>query len=297
MKKAVAVVVTYNRKKLLEECINALLKQTSPLDIIIVDNFSTDGTEEVVKKYVGKNLKYYNTGANLGGAGGFNYGMKKAYGGKYDYCWIMDDDTIPNKDSLEAMLKKAKEIKDNFSFLSSVALWTDGSLCEMNIQGVSGNTIKNYKALNNNLMQIDYASFVSCFINMKYVKEIGYPITDFFIYGDDMEYTMRLSTKAPGYLNPDSIVTHKMGSNVGINIIDIEKNRVDRYFYNFRNLSYIYKKYNQKDYKMHKIKAHYLVLKALLKSKDAKFKRMRTIRKGIRAGKKFNPVIEYPKGK
>lgn len=295
MKKVVAVVVTYNRKVLLEECIKALKNQTSKLDIFIIDNFSTDGTEEMVKKYVDKNLKYYNTGANLGGAGGFNYGMKKAYEGKYDYCWIMDDDTIPNKDSLETMIDKAKEIKDNFSFLSSVALWKDGSLCSMNVQKVSSNAIENYKSLNHNLVQIDYASFVSCFINMKYIKEIGYPITDFFIYGDDMEYTMRLSTKAPGYLNPCSIVTHKMGSNVGINIIDIEKERLGRYFYNFRNLCYIYKKYNQKEYRIHKLKAHYLVLKILFKAKDAKLKRISVIKKGMRAGKKFNPAIEYPK--
>ncbi len=40
-----AVVVTYNRKVLLKECLDALLAQTRPLDsIIVVDNASTDGT-------------------------------------------------------------------------------------------------------------------------------------------------------------------------------------------------------------------------------------------------------------
>ena len=297
MNKTVAVVVTYNRKVLLEECINALIKQTNPLDIIIVDNFSNDGTEEVVKKYLSDNVKYYNTGANLGGAGGFNYGMKKATEGNYKYCWIMDDDTIPNSDALENMEKKAQEINDEFSFLNSVVLWTDGSLCKMNVPKVTSNAIKGYKSLDHGLLQIDSCSFVSCFINMKYIYEIGFPIIDFFIYGDDMEYTMRLSEKAPGYLNPHSIVVHKMGSNVGINIIDIEKNRIDRYFYNFRNLCYIYRKYDQKEYKMHKLKAKYLILKALFKSKDSKFKRARVIRKGMRAGKKFNPEIEFPNKK
>lgn len=297
MNKTVAVVVTYNRKVLLEECINALLKQTTPLDIIVVDNFSTDGTEEVVKKYLSGNVKYFNTGANLGGAGGFNFGMKKACEGNYEYCWIMDDDTIPNPDALEVLVAKANEINNEFSFLSSLALWTDGSLCNMNVQKVSSKTVQNYKALDHNIMQIDYASFVSCFINMKYVYEIGFPITDFFIYGDDMEYTMRLSQKAPGYLVPHSTVVHKMGSNVGINVIDIEKERLDRYFYNFRNLCYIYKKYDQKEYRMHKLKAKYLIMKALFKSKNAKFKRAKVIRKGMKAGKKFNPEIEFPEKK
>lgn len=295
MKKTVAVVVTYNRKVLLEENIKSILDQTEKLDLIVVDNASTDGTEEVVKKYLSNRVKYYNTGKNLGGAGGFNYGMKKAYEGKYDYCWIMDDDTIPSKNALEELLKVSKSLNDKFSFLNSVVLWTDGNLCNMNIPKVSDNSIKNYKAITNGLLQIDSCSFVSCFINMKLVKKIGYPITDFFIYGDDMEYTTRLSRELPGYLVPNSFVTHKMGSNVGINIIDIEKGRIDRYFYNFRNLSYIYRKYDSREYRMHKIKAYYLALKALFKSKDAKFKRMHVILKGIRAGKKFDPKIEFPK--
>lgn len=46
-----AVVVTYNRKKLLEECVNAVLKQSYPVDkLIIIDNNSTDGTEAFLKE-------------------------------------------------------------------------------------------------------------------------------------------------------------------------------------------------------------------------------------------------------
>lgn len=45
----VAAVVTYNRKELLVECINALLKQTEPVDLMIIDNASTDGTKEKIQ--------------------------------------------------------------------------------------------------------------------------------------------------------------------------------------------------------------------------------------------------------
>ena len=292
MNKVVAVVVTYNRKILLEECINSLLNQTKPLDIIIIDNASTDGTEKVVNKFTNKNLKYFNTGKNLGGAGGFNYGMKKAVELNYDFCWIMDDDTIPNCDALETMLDKAKDLDNKFSFLSSIVLWTDGSLCKMNKQSISPRAIANYPSLYKNVVELKSASFVSCFINMKYAKMAGYPITDFFIYGDDMEYTMRLTKYAPGYLNPYSIVVHKMGSNEGINIIDVDKARIDRYFYNYRNLSYIYRKYDKKEYKKFKLKYYYMKFKILFKAKNNKLKRLRAMSKGFRAGKKFNPVVE-----
>ncbi len=295
MKKVATIVVTYNRKELLKENLNALLKQTYKSDIYLIDNASTDGTYDYVKNIIEKNnIKYFNTGENLGGAGGFNYGMKQLEGKGYDYCWIMDDDTIPNSDSLEAHIKVAKKIDDNFSFLGSVVKWTDGKLCRMNVQGVSSSSIHNYESLFNNLLTIDYCSFVSCFINMKYVYEVGLPIKEFFIYGDDMEYTKRLSTKAPGYLNPYSIVMHKMNSNIGINIVDCDVNRIDRYFYNYRNLYYIYRKYDKKELRLFKIKAPYLQLKIFFKSKN-KFKRMHAIGKGMRKGKKFNPSIEFIK--
>ena len=49
--KIAAVVVTYNRKDLLKECLDALLNQTRPLDsIILIDNASTDGTPEFLKE-------------------------------------------------------------------------------------------------------------------------------------------------------------------------------------------------------------------------------------------------------
>ena len=293
MKKVVAIIVTYNRKVLLEECIKALLNQTAQLDIIIIDNCSTDNTGEMVKKYVSEKIKYFNTGKNLGGAGGFNYGMKIASKYKYDYCWIMDDDTIAQKNALETMLKKAKEINNNFSFFNSVVLWTDGTLCNMNIPKVSSKAIENYESLKNGLIQIDYCSFVSCLINMKYVKKIGFPITEFFIYGDDMEYTMRLSKEAPGYFIPDSLVVHKMTSNKGINIVDIEKEKIDRYYYNFRNLCYIYKKYDKKEYRIHKLKYFYLIYKTIFKAKNSRLKRIVVMTRGMLAGRKFNPKIEY----
>ena len=116
MNKIVAVVVTYNRKELLEENIKALLDQEfDQFDILIVDNASTDGTEKVVKKYESKKLKYMNTGANLGGAGGFNFGLRQAIEKNYDYCWLMDDDTIPTKTALKSLVNKTEILKDRKS--------------------------------------------------------------------------------------------------------------------------------------------------------------------------------------
>ena len=67
--KIAAIVVTYNRKKLLRECIDRLLKQNySELDIIVIDNASTDNTKDEIINLIEENkIIYVNTGENLGG--------------------------------------------------------------------------------------------------------------------------------------------------------------------------------------------------------------------------------------
>ena len=102
MKKVAAVVVTYNRKKLLKSCIENLLNQTFKIDVIVIDNMSTDGTREMLEDFIAtKKIIYHSTGKNIGGAGGFYHGVKMAYEDDYDWIWIMDDDAFPTKTCLE----------------------------------------------------------------------------------------------------------------------------------------------------------------------------------------------------
>ncbi len=127
-----AVVVTYNRKNLLLECLDAIRKQTRPVQgIYLIDNASTDGTPETLlengyiqelppkelrepweKKFEVKNLTdgepiklhYVRMQENTGGAGGFYEGVKRGYEKGYDWLWLMDDDCLPLENCLEKQL-------------------------------------------------------------------------------------------------------------------------------------------------------------------------------------------------
>ena len=127
-----AVVVTHNRIDLLRQCVAQLENQICACDILIVDNASTDGTAQWLESQ--PDLHCRNTGANLGGAGGFNLGMRWAVEAGYDYVWVMDDDCLPQPDALEKLLEADRILEGNYGWLSSVALWTDGSECIMNRQ-------------------------------------------------------------------------------------------------------------------------------------------------------------------
>lgn len=233
-----AVVVTFNRLELLKQCVDALRVQTIPCDILIVDNASTDGTAEWAAAQMG--ISYRNTGSNLGGAGGFNYGMRWAVDAGYDYVWVMDDDTMPKPDALEKLLEADNILKGDYGWLSSVVLWTDGEICRMNLQRRTPYT--DIHLTNDDCVPCAMASFVSLFLKAETIKKYGLPIKDFFIWSDDWEYTRRISMNQLCYVASNSIVVHAMKSNKIVNISDDSADRITRYKYFYRNDVYLYRR-------------------------------------------------------
>ena len=98
--KVLIAIITHNRSNLLEKCIKAVLKQTySNTELLIVNNGSTDNTEEVLRKYTVHTVNQ----ENLGSAGGWNSAIKFLLEGEYDFIWAMDDDGHPHEESLEIL--------------------------------------------------------------------------------------------------------------------------------------------------------------------------------------------------
>jgi GT2 family glycosyltransferase len=98
--KIVAAVVTYNRRELLGRCIDHLQKQTRPPDkIIIINNSSTDGTEDML----GERGVAFITQENTGSAGGWRRSIQYAKDEGYDAVWLMDDDGFPHEGALAAL--------------------------------------------------------------------------------------------------------------------------------------------------------------------------------------------------
>ena len=296
-KKIAAVVVTYNRKDLLTENIQCLLAQ-KPIrpEIIIIDNHSTDGTKDALMDYINQNqIQYCDTGANLGGAGGFSFGIKYATENGYDYVWVMDDDCMPNETALEALLSADIELNGQYGFLSSKVLWKDGNLCIMNLQ--RDTLTHTISKLDGEPKPVVMASFVSLFLPNKIIREVGLPIKEFFIWTDDWEYTRRISKKYPCYAVPQSVVVHKSNSNIGANIVTENADRLDRFDYLYRNDVFLYRKEGIRGFFYEVVRLSGHCLRVILKSKDYRSKRLKKIINGTKKGFSFHPEIEYPKAK
>lgn len=299
MDKVAIIVVTYNRKKLLKKNIETLLNQSyKNFDLFIIDNASTDGTYEYIKKFIDENkVKYRNTEKNIGGAGGFNYGMKLATELNYKYIWVMDDDTIPNENALEELIKADKKLNGDYGFLSSIALWKDGTACKMNRQKIYADWSEDIQYINDGLLRIYRATFVSFFIKSEVIKKEGLPIKEFFIWADDIEYTFRISKKYKCYLCERSQVIHETKNNEGSNIAKDDKERIDRYKYAYRNEVYVARKNGLKAIIRQILKIFVHIYNVIRYSKEYKLKKIGIIIGSSIKGIFFRPKIEYIKEK
>ena len=291
-----AVVVTYNRLPLLQKCIEKLEGQTEPCDILVVNNASSDATAEWLAEQERKNARLHarNTGANIGGAGGFNYGMRWAVEAGYSLLWLMDDDCLPEPNALENLLDADAVLKGDYGWLSSVALWTDGTECKMNRQKLVKNARRRKAYINYGLLQANQATFVSLLLNAKTVRRVGLPIKEFFIWGDDIEYTRRIAIreKLPSFVVEKSRVLHAMKDNNGSSIATDREERIDRYCYAFRNEAFTYRQEGVRGICYYIAKCALNFCRILVKAPGQKAKRIIVLSGSMVRGMAFCPKIE-----
>ena len=295
-----AVVVTYNRLPLLQKCIESLHAQTASCDILVVNNASTDGTGPwLAAQEAAGVLMARDTGENLGGAGGFHKGMRWAVEAGYDYLWVMDDDCLPEPTALEKLLEADSLLDGSYGWLSSVALWTDGSVCKMNRQKLK-KSFRSDKTLNQyGIVQAKQATFVSLFLRAETVKKFGLPIKEFFIWGDDIEYTRRIAVrgKRPCFVAEQSQVIHAMKENNGSSIATDRAERIDRYAYAYRNEAFTYRQEGIKGVCYYLAKCGLNFCRIVVKAPDSRGKRIGALLGSMVRGAHFKPVVETLKNK
>lgn len=302
-RKVAAVLVTYNRVELLKLAVDSLLKQSFELKhIVIVDNNSNDGTSEYLKGISNDKIRIVTLSENTGGAGGFHAGMDYAHKLDIDYIWIMDDDAIASKSALNELIIALDKLVINHEhpgFLCSHVL-SDDNEC-MNVPEVSKKrnstgyfSWPHFAA--SGIIGVDKATFVSVLINKKVVTELGLPIKEMFIWGDDTEYTWRISSKYSCYYVASSIVYHKRVLAKSLSLAtEVNVKRIPWYGYLYRNNLYNVRKHGKlKDYIVY---ANYVLkdlFKTVFSSNGMKFKKVSVLISGVLKGVLFNPRIKHP---
>lgn len=134
------VIPSYNRAGYIEKAIDSILQQkVENLEIILIDDGSTDDTRELVQNKYGNKVQYFYQ-ENQGISGARNSGIKKAQG---DYVAFLDSDDYWCPGKLEKQMALAEE-RPEYGLLASccASIRIDGSFRETNRKGKSGWVLK-----------------------------------------------------------------------------------------------------------------------------------------------------------
>lgn len=298
MNDVLAVVVTYNRCERLRECLEHIMAQKdSACDVLVIDNASTDGTAEMLaREFSEAPLRCMTLEENTGSAGGFYSGIRQAALLGYRRVWIMDDDVMAQDTALQRLMEADMRLAGNWSFLSSLALWTDGSPCKANIQKTGVFSFVQPADYERDAVPVLMAAMASLYINVDAVRAVGLPIREYFFYTDDYEYTARLTRYASGFLVPKSVVVHKMVRNEKASLARAPLNQLWRYRYLFRNDVHCYRNLGLRGWIYLVAKAGYTVINVVAHAEDKRIKRLAILGTGYTTGMVFRPRIQMLEG-
>lgn len=126
MDKVTIVIPAYNRASTLDRAINSVLNQSySNIEVIVVDDNSTDNTIEIIRKINDKRLKYIKLNENKGACFARNLGIQNSTG---EYIAFQDSDDEWYKDKLDKQLKFLKEESYNLVGCSINQIYDSGKI-------------------------------------------------------------------------------------------------------------------------------------------------------------------------
>ncbi|WP_313093015.1 glycosyltransferase family 2 protein [Chryseobacterium flavum] len=200
MSKIHIIIVTYNAMKWAERCFTSLRKSSVPVKCYVIDNGSTDGSQEYIKKHFPE-VDFTQSEINLGFGKANNIGIEKAYKDGADFFYLMNQDAWLYPDSMKKML----EIYDNHPNPSEIGIISpihvDGTEKHMDIfldQYIAKNYEKTrmisdlYFQTLKPYYEISFVNAAHWLLPKKTIETIGGFNPYFFHYGEDDEYVNRI---------------------------------------------------------------------------------------------------------
>lgn len=195
-----AVILAWNHVEDTIECIESLLKsEYKSLQLVLVDNASTDHTTEIIReKY--PSVEILCSEKNLGVGGGYNLGMEYALNKKADYILIANNDIAVDPGMIRSLVK---DLDDNpqagigmpkiyHYYGARNRLWCIGARWRKFPPTVKmiGTNVKDGSRYANP-HELEYVPSCCLLLRREMIEHIGYFDTGYFFYNDDWDYSIR----------------------------------------------------------------------------------------------------------
>lgn len=242
------VLVTFNRLEKLKKALSAYDVQTVlPSYVMVVNNCSTDGTEEYLSKWKEQESLYrrivINMPENLGGAGGFYRGFQEGLKQSAEWIYVADDDAYPLEDAIEQLDNAILGIRELDNVMAvCTAVMENGKICidHRRRAWIKRMTFKQMavpeQEYRKTSFELQLFSYVGAVISKTGLRVAGLPRADYFIHYDDTEHSLRISKRGKILCIPAAKVIHDSQPH-GKGFVDW------RYYYNRRNF-YCLEKYH-----------------------------------------------------
>ena len=233
--KILAIIVTYNGMKWADRCFSSLEASTSRPDVFVIDNGSTDGTQEYVKTHF-PFVTFVENHSNLGFGQANNIGLQFALDNDYDYVYLMNQDAWVMPDTLSSLAGLMDNHPD-YGILSPMQLEYNGKNLDNNFASLTLGRLQYSPKIINDLYferveDIYEVSFVMAshwMISASCLRKTGGFSPTFFHYGEDDNYIQRAH-----------IHEFKAGIAPGVHAIHDreyrQKTKEDIVFFNFYNV-------------------------------------------------------------
>lgn len=186
-KKVFVIIVTYNGSKWIEKCINSLLHSTYPIDIVVVDNCSTDNSVELLKQFPEVHL--IQSQENLGFGRANNIGIDYALNNDADYVFLLNQDTWIFDDTISNLVAVAQK-NPSFGIVSPMHFSGDEKTLDEGF--VTYYNRKTGKNSNKNIVNVPFVNAAAWLVSSACLQKVGGFEPLFGHYGEDRNYCDRV---------------------------------------------------------------------------------------------------------
>lgn len=241
MTKTSIVILTYNSDRFIGRLINSIKDSNSQdLEIIIVDNASTDNTVKEVRKFE-KNIKLIENRQNLGFSKGINIGAGQAQG---EYLLFVNPDAELREGNISSMLRVFEE-NENAGIVGGRLVDKDGKeeksagkffgLFQIILLSLGLDEAMGVRFSPRKIQKVDFVSGGFMMVRKDLFEKLGGFDENLFMYVEDMELCYRAGKAGFfTYFTPDVVLTHEAhgSSNRGFAVKNI-----------YRGILYFHKKH------------------------------------------------------
>ncbi|MEO6176115.1 MAG: glycosyltransferase family 2 protein [Flavobacterium circumlabens] len=275
--KTSVVIVTFNGMKWIENCLESILGNTELPEIIIVDNCSSDNTVEFLKNTYFQKIKLIESKENLGFGRANNLGIAKAFELNSDFIFLLNQDTVIEKDTIEKLLTISLKNPD-YGIISPIHSNGDNSSLDLSflyyINQQCSALISDFvlDKKRKELYPVEMINAAAWFLPVKTFEIVGGFDPLFFLYGEDDNFCQRvLYHNLKIGITTATIIKHDSGNNFKVDFPKGSKN----YYNKFLNrIKVKFANVNSEDFrKINTLKRHFLkeALLSLLKFKFDEF--------------------------